>query len=115
MSDERLVEPADYTPEILASINKIKNRMRNTLVSFTDDDIKVFEYVGIIYILANPILGEEPIFDDFGQFEKMIPMHNITIIYKDWIQSEIVDDKLVFKGYRPRLRILRPDLCDRIF
>ena len=122
---ERLIEPADYTPEILASIARIKDRMRRTMVSFTDDDVRVFEYEGFIYILSNPVMGEEPLFDEFGQFEKMAPMHNLTLIYdkgepiikNNWYGRYLITNnevKYVFTMEKPRLRILRPDLCDRI-
>lgn len=112
---ERLIEPENYTPEIRSSILKLKSRMKNTLVTFTEQDIKVFENEGMAYILANPILGEEPLYDDMGNFQEMIPMYNLTVIYdKDWIQTERKDSQLIFTAKVPRLRVLRPDLCDRI-
>lgn len=112
---EKLIEPDNYTPEIRASILKIKSRMKNTLVSFTEQDIKVFENEGMAYILANPVLGQEPLYDEMGNFQEMIPMYNLTVIYdRDWIQTEVKDNQLIFTAKVPRLRILRPDLCDRI-
>lgn len=112
-----IITPENYTPEIKTSIQKIKNRMHQTLVNFMDEDIKVFEYENSVYILANPILGEEPIFDNMGNFQEMIPMYNLTIIQdEDWLKTETDTDRhrLKFIIKIPRLRILRPDLCDRI-
>ena len=108
---ERLIESNEYTQQILEQIEIIKSRMRNTLTDFTDDQIAVFDVDGVFYILANPPLGEEPIFDRFGNFVKMVPMYNITIMNdKDWISFN--QEGMSVK--QPRLRILRPDLCARI-
>lgn len=112
---ERLIEPENYTPEIRSSISKLKSRMKNTLVAFTEQDIKVFENEGMVYILANPIVGQEPLYDEMGNFLEMIPAYNLTVIYdKDWLKTERKDNQLIFTTKVPRLRILRPDLCDRI-
>lgn len=111
---EQLIEPKDYTPEIQAKIELIKNRMSNTLIDFTDKDIVVFRYADQVCILANPILGEEPIFDIYDNFQKMIPTRNITIIQdENWLNTETLDNELKFT-IKMRLRILRPDLCERV-
>lgn len=111
---EKLIEPESYTPEILQSILSIKTRMTITSVRFTEDEIKVLEVDDTIYILANPVLGEETIIDE-NENPVRVPMRNITVIYdKDWVQSTVEGDKLVFRTKIPRLRILRPDLCERI-
>lgn len=111
---EKLIELESYTPEILQSILNIKTRMTITSVCFTEDEIKVFEVGDTIYILANPILGEETIIDE-NDNPIRVPMRNLTVIYdKDWIQSSVEGDKLVFRTKIPRLRVLRPDLCERI-
>lgn len=112
---EYLIPPEGYTPEIIARIERIKYRMRSTLVEFTENDIKVFRHSNFIYILANPILGEEPIFDDMGRLIEMIPLYNLTIkLDKDWLKTERVESALKFTAKIPRLRVMRPDLCDRI-
>ena len=113
--NDKLIEPDNYTPEIKTSITRIKNRMHHALIDFTDDDIKVFEHGDMYYILANPVLGEEPIYDNVGNFQEMTPMHNLTLIYDDdWLSTRMDGNKLVFTSKIPRLRILRPDLCDRV-
>ena len=105
---ERLINPQDYTQDIKNIILKIKSRMRNTLVDFDEQDIKVFEHKDEIYILANPILGEEPIYSELGNISEMTPMHNLTIIHdRDWLALNNMDGKLTVSIKSPRLRILR--------
>lgn len=113
---EKLIDPSEYTPQTLEIIETLKHRMRNTLIEFTDDQIKIFDVDGILYILANPRLGEEPVFDKQENFLTMVPMYNLTIVHDgDWIRTELTDEgKHTVKIKQPRLRILRPDLCFRI-
>lgn len=112
---ERLIDPSEYTAEINSCIDLLKYRMEMTLITFSDNDIRVIENEGIIYILANPILGEEPILDECGQFEKMAPLYNLTLRFEDnWLTTEVVADHLKFMTKASRLRILRPELCMRI-
>lgn len=112
---EQLIKSEDYTSEILAKIELIKNRMTNSLVEFTDDDIKVFRHNDSVYILGNPLLGEEPIFDSLGNFEKMVPMWNLTIIFdEDFVETKRTENGLQITVKIPRLRVLRPELCERI-
>lgn len=107
---ERLIPPVEYTLEIIEQIEIIKNRMRQTLVDFDDDTIKVFEYDNFVYILANPYLGTESVLDKYGNWQQ-IPLYNFTITKpKDWIDFK--DGKFVVKI--PDLRIMRPDLCARL-
>jgi len=89
--------------------------MRETSTDFTDDQIKAFDNDGILYILANPLLGEEPIFDRGGNFLRMEPMYNITLMKdKNWVGTKWNDGKFVATVKLPELRVLRPDLCFRI-
>jgi hypothetical protein len=75
--------------------------MKMTNTQYTDDDIRVFDVSGVIFVLANPVLGDEAVFDADGDFEKMVPMHNLTVMPNGHVNT-------------PSLRILRPDLCMRI-
>jgi hypothetical protein len=112
---EILINPQDYTQDIKNIILEIKSRMKNTLVDFDEQDIKVFEHKDEIYILANPVLGEEPIYSELGNISEMTPMRNLTIIYdRDWLALNNTDMKLTVSIKNPRLRILRPDLCVKI-
>jgi hypothetical protein len=108
---EKLIEAQDYTDDIVKAIADIKNVMDNTLVEYSDKDIQVFQYGNIVYILANPQLGTEPVFDEVGRIKEMVPLRNITLIYpEDWLSFE--GNKIKYK--MPRLRIMRPELCARI-
>lgn len=111
---EHILTSEEYTPEIQSHIYQIKNRMRNTLIEFTDKDIIVVENEGVIYILGNPVLGRDPVFDEFGNFKEFIDLYNITIIDNGPIRTELNNGKLTFFKPIPTLRILRPELCARI-
>lgn len=107
---ERLISPEEYTSEIVNAIANIKSRMDDTLVKYDEDTIIVFENDGIIYVLGNPILGSQRIVDDEGNVE-VVPLYNLTVMYdSDWITYH--QHKIKIKP--PRLRIFRPDLCERI-
>lgn len=112
---ERIIEPSEYTTQILQLIEILKDRMRSTLVEFTDDQIKAFDVDGVLYILANPQLGEEAVFDE-NNCAELVPMYNITLMHdKDWIDTKWTGGgKYVVNVKQPKLRILRPDLCFRI-
>jgi hypothetical protein len=112
---EKIIEPINYTPQILGIVEILKDRMRSTLIEFTDDQIKAFDVDGILYILANPQLGEEVVLDKNGHSE-IVPMYNITLMHdRDWVRTKYTDrGKYVVEVKQPELRILRPDLCFRI-
>ena len=110
-----IIGPRDYTPEIRRAIEKLEYRMAYTLTDYKPGDIAAFRDGDTVYVLANPVLGKEPIYDDFGQVIEYLSMHNITLIYYDGppeVGSPEHDFKLSIR--LPRLRILRPDLCLRI-
>ena len=110
----KLLKPEEYTFEILAHIQEIKNKMDSTLVEYSDSDILVFEYAESIYILANPIVRKEYIYDVCGKYVTTEKIYNITLIYEDGLKTRQQEDKLIFTMILPRLRIIRPELCKRI-
>jgi hypothetical protein len=111
MSVSEIIAPCDYTPEIFAVIDELKSRMAWALIPYADEDILVLKYEGTIYVLANPVLGTEPIYNELGRVVDHVPLHNITLIYtEDWIKG---DGKSLAVTI-PRLRILKPELCLRI-
>lgn len=104
-----IIDPADYTSQIEHIIAKLKHRMDSTLVEYSEDDILVVENDGTIYVLANPVVGREPLYDEFGRIQEWIPLRNITLVW--------MNDRLSFERNRlsrPELRIIRPDLCTMI-
>jgi len=104
-----LTESVDYTPQIEQVIAKLKHRMDSTLVKYSADDIMVIKDGDTIHILANPVVGEEPLYDELGDVKEWIPKRNITALWTDtWSSFE------QNRSSQPRLRILRPDLCMRI-
>lgn len=113
---EKGIQPEHYTPEILRCVERIKDRMDFTNTIFNDSDIKVFELdTGDIYILANPQLGYESIFDDFGNFIEMVPLYNLTELRdENWFDSKRIEDEWIVNVKMPRIKIMRPDLCIRI-
>lgn len=112
---EKLIDPRDYTLKTLGCIEQVKHRMDCTNVAFTDQDIKVFEYNGETYILSNPRLGCEPIYDDLGRIIRIVPLHNITMMQdRDWIKTSWIEDKWIVDVKIPKLRIMRPELCVKI-
>jgi hypothetical protein len=89
--------------------------MCKTLVTFTEQDIKVFEYEGTAYILANPVLRYE--LDENGNPDENKPIYNITVIIGEYsIETRKVKEAVEFTAStpKPKLIILRLDLCDRI-
>lgn len=111
---ERLIPPEEYTPEINAAIAEIRYRMDYTLTSYNEDTIVVFEHDGKIYVLGNPILGEELVINSDGILES-VPLYNLTIQHDgNWINPGWENGKYKVTVKQPRLRILRPDLCKRI-
>lgn len=111
MSISEIIAPCDYTPEIFAVIDEVKYRMDWARIPYADEDILVLKHKGTIYVLANPVLGTKPIYNELEHVVDHLPLHNITLIYtEDWIKS----DGKSLTITTPRLRILRPELCFRI-
>lgn len=111
----RVIEVKDYSLEIYACIAELKFRMAQTCTPCEDDDILVLCHGDDTHILANPILGNESIYDEFGRVVDHIPLHNITLIWQeDWLRSRVDSDCLLLEAICPRLRVLRPELCIRL-
>lgn len=111
MSISEIITPCDYTPEIFTVIDEIKHRMDWMHIPYADDDILVLKHEETIYVLANPVLGTEPIYNELECIVDHVPLHNITLVYtEDWIKGD--GKSLTITS--PRLRILRPELCLRI-
>lgn len=102
-----IVGLADYTPEIQACIERLRDRMEHTRVDYRLDDVLVVRDGDVTFVLANPVLGEEVMGDG-----ETIPMRNVTMVYYDsppevwpsnWLRIRL-----------PRMRVFRPDLCLKI-
>lgn len=108
---EQLIDPADYTPEIQACVSRLKHRMDVMLTGYEDGDVRAFQVGDEVYVLANPVLGEEPVYDEFGQVKELVPMRNLTLIYP---QDRLSLEGGMLKVKLGRVRILRPELCMKI-
>jgi hypothetical protein len=94
-----IIDPTDYTEQIEQVIAKLKHRMDSTLIKYSADDIIVIKDGDIIHVLANPVVSEELVYDEFEQ--KLQPMRNITAL---WVTSSSDGE------VRPVVRMIRPDL-----
>lgn len=111
MEGSWVIRPEDSTVEINDCVAKLRCRMAWTCTLYEEEDILVLAYGDDVYILANPVLGSEPIYDEFGRVIDRVPMRNITLIWQeDWLKG----DASTLTVTLPRLRILRPDLCTRL-
>lgn len=109
------IKPMDYTPEIRKCLTKLEARLFNTLIDYKSDDFLVLKSEDSIFVLANPVLGKEAIYDDFGKVVEYIPMRNITLVYYDHhCETEVHGHNFLLPISLPRLRVLRPDLCLKI-
>lgn len=111
---QRIIEPDDYTSRIRQIMATLFHRMNLTLTEYSrTDDIIVIQDGNITYVLANPVLGREPLYNEFGKFEKWIPTRNITAIWSDdWKMHTPDQEKFTIR--QPRTRVIRPDLCMKI-
>lgn len=103
--------------EIQACIADVKFRMDWARIPYEEGDILVLWHGDNVYILANPILGSEPIYDEFGRVVDHVPLHNITLLWQeDWLKSHVNYDSdcVIFEIVCPRLRVLRPEFCVRL-
>lgn len=72
---------------------------------------------GDVYVLANPVLGSEPIYGESGRVVDHVPIHNLTLIWQeDWLKSRVgrASERFLFEIICPRLRVLRPELCIKL-
>lgn len=100
IAQEELISLEDYTKDIIDAIIDIKHRMDCISIKHSDDDIKVIRHDNSIYILANPQLGIEPVFED-DEFVGEEPLYNITLMHLKFNMT-------------PRVRIIMPELCTRL-
>jgi hypothetical protein len=105
------ISPENYTEDIKNAIEDIKSKMENSLIEYSDNDIDVFQHGNSVYVLANPRLGIDPIFDELGEIKECVPLYNITLICNE-NRLSFEDGEIKFK--LPKIRIIRPDLCIRI-
>lgn len=111
----KIIKAIDYTAEIRECINKLEYRMASTLTDYEPEDFLVVKSDDTYFVLANPVLGEEAIYDDFGRVKEYIPVQNITLIYyDDPPETETPEYEFCLPIRLPRLRILRLDLCLKI-
>ena len=110
-----IVETKDYTSEIHACVAELRYKMDQTCTPHKEEDILVLRMDDDVYILANPVLGSEPVYDEFDRAVDHIPLHNITLLWQeDWLKSRVDSDCLLFEVICPRLRVLRLELCIRL-
>lgn len=110
-----IIKPADYTPLIQGCIKRLEYRMEATLTDYEPNDFLAIRDGDVVFVLANPVLGEEPIYDDFGQVTELVPMRNFTLLYYDGPpETGPPQQDFILKVRLPRLRVLRSDLCLKI-
>lgn len=111
-----VINPIDHTPEMIRAIFEVKYRMDCALIDYEDEDVQVCDGGDAVYVLANPILDEEAIYDESGRIERYVPVRNITIIWPhNWLQIVPRGDGLGLDvKTNLKVRILRTDLCIRL-
>ena len=110
-----IVAAKDYTPEIHACIADLGYKMDQTCIPYKEEDILVLRHGDDVYVLANPVLGSEPIYDESGRVVDHVPMRNLTLVWQeDWLRVDRASDCLLFEVICPRLRVLRPELCIKL-
>ena len=110
-----IVAAKDYTPEIHACIAALGYKMDQVRIPYKEEDILVLRHGDAVYVLANPILGSEPIYDEFDRVVDHVLLRNLTLIWQeDWLKSRVGSDCLLFEVMCPRLRVLRPELCIKL-
>lgn len=99
---------------VLKCIERIKARLEYTCTPYNDDDFLVIENGGVIFVLCNPVLSEEAIYDEFGEVRDYVSLRNITVVYLNGWKHNMPRDDFVLEIPMPTVRILRPDLCMKI-
>lgn len=113
----RILNRMEYTADVLKCIVELEYHMQLTCTPYKEEDIIVCENEDDLYVLANPVLGMEPIFDELGRLRECVSLRNLTLICAhDFIQFGPLteDGQIEVKIKMPALRVMRPDLCVRL-
>jgi len=89
---------------------KVQLSHRARMAGLIPDQLVVTEHEGATYIICNPIVGEQYIYDHFGNVIEVVPKRNVEMV---WLQT-MQGDSNYFTMPKTRLEIMCPWLLARI-
>lgn len=119
----RVVSEKAISPElegaIIEAAMRIMYRAQSAQIKCNREDILIYynDSSDCWFVLGNPILYWQEIFDTDGKFLEKVPIRNISLEYQDQIIQEMSitsEGAYKVKYSLPRVLTLIPELCIRI-